>query len=601
MRVCRACGKENQEDARFCHWCGEVMLVSSATGRLPSQTLLHKGRYAIIKLLGTGGMGAVYKVLDLFDAGQRVLAVKEMSQSGLIGQELRDAIAAFVREADLLSRLDHPSLPRIYQQFEDNGRRYLAMDFIEGSTLEEHWDTDWQQGKLLSVERIVGIGIQLCSVLDYLHGQQPPVIFRDLKPANIMVHPQGQIYLIDFGIARLFRPEQTKDTVALGSPGYASPEQYRNSTSPQSDIYSLGAVLHQLLTGNDPSLAPFRFKPFSVDMAMLEDLVMSMVEADKKLRPASMRDVQKILQRIEQVLLHSKPSTGSLGTRTTGSLATRTTGSLVARSGGSTGLSGNTGSVPSIRSLNVYVIVSPEGQDQRIWKSIQEKLLSLIDTIPNVKIQHSAAPSQQDPAIRSQTIDRADLLLALLSDDLLSSPACMTDVKRAVGRAGIRGVKMRSLLLRPCAWEKTSLARILLAFPEAIKHPSLYAQELRILEAAKSIRVLLANLMLMGKQTGPMNLLQWLLWQLYGSGGIDCPYFVVGQYALRHVRSSGSAGVLFHLLDLSAAHTVADYTIASHNSKRLTSILNVIAPTKNTPLEVQGLASRERPIPREVR
>jgi hypothetical protein len=177
----------------------------------------------------------------------------------------------------------------------------------------------------------------------------------------------------------------------------------------------------------------------------------------------------------------------------------------------------------------------------------------------------------------------------------------MTDVKRAVGRAGVRGVKMRSLLLRPCAWEKTCLAHILLAFPEVIKHPSLYAQELRTLEAAKSIRIQLANLMLMGKQTGPMNLLQWLLWQLYGSGGIDCPYFVVGSYALRHVRSSGNAGVLFHLLDLRAAHAIADYTIASHNSQRLANLLQIIAPTKTTPLEVLGTASRERPVLREVR
>src|SRR5438876_3995810 len=114
------------------------------------------------------------------------------------------------------------------------------------------------------MEEALDAGMQLCSVLGYLHACQPPIIFRDLKPANIMRTAESNLYLIDFGIARHFKPGQARDTVAFGSPGYAAPEQYGQAqTTPRSDIYSLGAILHQLLSGNDPSVAPFRFKSLS--------------------------------------------------------------------------------------------------------------------------------------------------------------------------------------------------------------------------------------------------------------------------------------------------------------------------------------------------
>src|SRR5207302_9750492 len=133
-------------------------------------------------------------------------------------------------------------------------------DFIAGETLEEYQSIAPNRRLLLS--EVPNIGIQLCTVLHYLHSQQPDIFFRDLKPANIMRTSTGQLYLIDFGIARYFKPGQAKDTVALGSVGYAAPEQYgKAQTTPRADIYSLGAVLHQLLTASEPSQAPFRFRP----------------------------------------------------------------------------------------------------------------------------------------------------------------------------------------------------------------------------------------------------------------------------------------------------------------------------------------------------
>src|SRR5258708_2757625 len=223
-----------------------------------SHTLL-RNRFVIMSQVGAGGFGSVYKARDIHN-GDRLVAIKEVSLLGLHPQAMIEATAAFQREVSVLSQLDHPNLPHLYEYFQDPGHWYLVMDFIAGETLEEYQSKVPNRRLLLS--EVLDIGLQLCRVLAYLHSQQPPIIFRDLKPANIMRNHTGQLYLIDFGIARYFKPGQTRDTVALGSPGYAAPEQYgKAQTTPRADIYSLGAVLHQLLTARDPSEAPFRFLP----------------------------------------------------------------------------------------------------------------------------------------------------------------------------------------------------------------------------------------------------------------------------------------------------------------------------------------------------
>jgi eukaryotic-like serine/threonine-protein kinase len=252
--------------------------------------------------LGTGGFGAVYQAEDT-QLGGRLVAVKEMSaQSGLSAQENSEATEAFKKEALLLAELLHPNLARIYDHFSEDGRWYLAMDYIEGETLEAYLEK--QQGGSLPLSETLEMGLQLCDVLDYLHTRQPPIIFRDLKPLNIMRTASGHLYLIDFGIARHFKPGQMKDTVAFGSPGYAAPEQYgKTQTTPRSDIYSLGATLHQMLTGIDPSLNPFRFsllrlpagKPTPRALAVL---VARMVEMDEIKRPTRMSAVKMELQEI---------------------------------------------------------------------------------------------------------------------------------------------------------------------------------------------------------------------------------------------------------------------------------------------------------------
>ncbi len=304
---CAKCGTDNPAQAAFCFACGQPLqavagglVLSTSTGSLVQNQLL-KERYRILEQVGRGGFGAVYKAADtLF--GYRPVAVKEMGQSRLSPQELAEAIAAFKREAHLLAGLQHPNIPAIFDYFGEAGRWYLVMDFIDGETLEEHLRKS--RGGYLPVERVLEIGMQLCAVLGYLHTRQPPIIFRDLKPANILLNSSGHIYLIDFGIARHFKPGQSQDTVAFGSPGYAPPEQYgKAQTTPRSDIYALGATLHHLLTGDDPSQTPFRFAPLQLRSQTtpvgLDALIASMLEIDEKRRPTSMHAIKLELQRFD--------------------------------------------------------------------------------------------------------------------------------------------------------------------------------------------------------------------------------------------------------------------------------------------------------------
>jgi serine/threonine protein kinase len=281
----------------------------------PVELLLHtlfRNRYFILSQVGAGGFGSVYKATDT-QSGDRLVAIKEVNLLGLHSQAMIEATTAFQREVSLLSQLDHPNLPRLYEYFQNPGHWYLVMDFIAGETLEEYQSKAPKRRLLLS--EALDIGIQLCIVLDYLHSQQPSIVFRDLKPANIMRTPTGQLYLIDFGIARYFKPGQAKDTVALGSLGYAAPEQYgKAQTTPRADIYSLGAVLHQLLTASDPSDAPFRFLPLRpkspqihsdpgslttsmVDVLVnkLETLIASMLDMDVNKRPPDVAYVKQEL------------------------------------------------------------------------------------------------------------------------------------------------------------------------------------------------------------------------------------------------------------------------------------------------------------------
>ena len=207
------------------------------------------------QMIGKGGFGAVYKANDeRFQ--KRVVAIKEMSDAQLTPQQKAQAIQDFRNEAELLVELSHPNLPNVSDFFEEGNKAYLVMEFVEGKTLEKVQE---DAGNPLDERTVMGWAMQLCTVLHYLHTRPRPIIFRDMKPSNVMVTADGQIKLIDFGIARIFKAAVTKDTTLLGSQGYAPLEQYgRGQSDAWSDIYALGATLYDLLTNNLPADSPSR-------------------------------------------------------------------------------------------------------------------------------------------------------------------------------------------------------------------------------------------------------------------------------------------------------------------------------------------------------
>ena len=276
---CPVCGADMPLRSRFCTRCGAQLGSTtppsphptsppgSATGQLLPQTILA-GRYIILRQVGRGGMGAVYQAADVHILG-KMWAIKEMSDAAITDPlERQQARQTFRQEAMMLATLSHPNLPRVTDHFSEGGRQYLVMDFIEGETLAERLERE--KGEPLPLEEVLHWAKQLCDVLEYLHSHTPPIIFRDIKPANVMVTPAGEVKLIDFGIARLFKPGKAGDTQCFGTVGYAPREQYGwGQTDARSDIYALGAMLHHLLTGHDPTVHPFEFD----DVRQLNPLV----------------------------------------------------------------------------------------------------------------------------------------------------------------------------------------------------------------------------------------------------------------------------------------------------------------------------------------
>ncbi|MGC9397500.1 MAG: PQQ-binding-like beta-propeller repeat protein [Anaerolineae bacterium] len=235
--------------------------VSSPSPARPEGGLLRKGtllqeRYRIQGVIGVGGMGAVYKAQDLrFVNVQRICAVKEMVNTAADVEVRQMVVRNFEREASILATLSHPAIPQVYDYFTEGRRSYLVLEFVSGQDLESLLSS--VEG-FLREEKVVEWAIQLCDVLSYLHNHKPrPVIFRDLKPSNIMLDDHQRIRLVDFGIAKVFQ-SGIKGTM-IGTEGYSPPEQYRGVAEPRGDIYALGATLHHLLGKQDPRLEP----PFS--------------------------------------------------------------------------------------------------------------------------------------------------------------------------------------------------------------------------------------------------------------------------------------------------------------------------------------------------
>jgi tRNA A-37 threonylcarbamoyl transferase component Bud32 len=271
---------------------GEVqstVRAGATGGRQPSSkqldpgTLLN-GRYEIVRRIGGGGMGAVYLAKDR-NLGDAPRAVKEMVQSHLDESQQEKAINDFKRESMLLSSLEHPSIPTIYDYFYDDTacRFYLVMKYISGGDFASRLRN--ATGGRIDEKTVTDWSVQVADVLNYLHNRPKPIIYRDLKPANLMIDGNtGRVMLIDFGIARWVAPQE-KGVTAVGTMGYAPPELFSGKVEPRSDIYSLGATMFHLLTGGDPQDNPLLIFDFTKN------------PRPRQLNPAISNEMERLLMR----------------------------------------------------------------------------------------------------------------------------------------------------------------------------------------------------------------------------------------------------------------------------------------------------------------
>lgn len=213
------------------------------------------GKYKILNVVGKGGMSVVYLAMN--EKANKQWAIKEVRKDGM--QNFEVVKQNLIVETDLLKRLKHPHLPSIIDVIDRDGTFLIVMDYIEGNPLSKALETEGAQNQ----EDVIEWAKQLCDVLGYLHSRKPPIIYRDMKPSNIMLKPDGNVMLIDFGTAREYKSDSIADTTCLGTQGYAAPEQFggQGQTDARTDIYCLGATLYHLVTGHNPCTPPYEMYP----------------------------------------------------------------------------------------------------------------------------------------------------------------------------------------------------------------------------------------------------------------------------------------------------------------------------------------------------
>lgn len=276
--------------------------------RRPGEILLD--RYEVVRELGKGAMGTVFLVRDP-KLGGSLWAFKELEMSLILESERAEAEALFQREMHLLAGFHHPGIPKVLQVYPQG----FVMEWVEGVALDE---VQTNLGRNFLAHEALPIALQVCQVLQYLHEHDPPVIFRDLKPSNLMITPAGRIYFIDFGIARRFKAGQAKDTQELGTPGYCAPEQYgHGQTSPQSDVYAVGTTLLHLLTGRDPQSFNFQFPPsrgLGVEPEALGEILDRCLKLKPQDRYPGASEIQHDLERVwKSISPRADASTQGLG------------------------------------------------------------------------------------------------------------------------------------------------------------------------------------------------------------------------------------------------------------------------------------------------
>ncbi|MFL5587229.1 MAG: protein kinase domain-containing protein [Ktedonobacteraceae bacterium] len=270
---CPYCNAENRDGVHFCSNCGKpltptITASSTSTGsaNTNSRTLtpgsrLQGGRYIIKKMLGQGGMGAAMLATDI-RLDSKSVVLKELISDNTDPARLQEDVRNFKREVATLAHLDHPLIPNVTDHFQEGSRYFMVQEYAEGENLEERMD---RVNQPMMEREALGYTSEVLDILDYLAQETPPIVHRDIKPANIIIgNKDKRVHLVDFGIARadVTRNAQRKQTSALGTPGYAPPEQYQGNADPRSDLYALAATLHHLLTNRDPrNHPPFIYPP----------------------------------------------------------------------------------------------------------------------------------------------------------------------------------------------------------------------------------------------------------------------------------------------------------------------------------------------------
>lgn len=262
---------------------------------------LLDNKYKILSEIGHGGMSVVYLAIN--ERANKTWAVKEIRKDGVCNFEA--VKQGLVVETDMLKRLNHPHLPSIIDVIDLDDSFIIVMDYIEGRSLQNVINRAGAQPK----EQVIEWAKQLCDVLGYLHGREPAIIYRDMKPANVMLKPSGDVTLIDFGTAREFKDrDMVEDTTCLGTRGYAAPEQFggRGQTDARTDIYCLGATLYHLLTGHSPAEPPYEIKPLSYwDPAYagsgLELIINKCCQQDPAARYQSCAELMYDLEHVEEI------------------------------------------------------------------------------------------------------------------------------------------------------------------------------------------------------------------------------------------------------------------------------------------------------------
>lgn len=260
-------------------------------------------RYRVESVIGQGGMSIVYKVFDL--TLQSAWAMKETADI-FPNRDNKEILTQFKKEARLLASLSHPGLPRVIDYFSEKGCHYLVEEFIDGKPSSQVLE----ESAKFDEYRILQWGVQICDLLEFLHNHN--IIYRDLKPSNILIDNKDNVYLVDFGIARHYQGGKTRDTIIIGTPGFASPEHYgRGQTDRRSDIYSFGATMHYMLTGIDPADKPFHFDiPYVANPQVsfhTSAIIMKCLDTDPVRRYASAGEVKQAL--LELAIPHQKKGT----------------------------------------------------------------------------------------------------------------------------------------------------------------------------------------------------------------------------------------------------------------------------------------------------